>query len=224
MSELSFDMFHNCSRDLYENYYELAVGMIGKHTFELVDDEEYGKTLNVTHELDEEIEEKLERIIKYSLPEKCYKLPNEYREAYKEFYNKANPLTEREAFRTTYFPCKKDNEEREDRIDRAYRQEVIQHAKNIWYHAVLCGKTTAFHLGSKYRGAYSIKRKNEDKDYATLYESMIPDDITVSLDQHDPDVSLYQGLANSCYEYDDAAYLTAKSIKEELESVNPGSA
>ena len=226
MPKLSFDMFKNCSRDLYENFYELAVGMIGKHRIE-VEEEEYGKTVRLTHDLEdlEDIEEKLETIIKYSLPESCYKLPKEHREAYTEFYKELHPPTESEEFRAKYFPVTADMEEIEaNKIDQAYRKEVIQHAKNIWFHGVLLGKTAASHPDSQHKGAYSKNKKNEDKEYASKYDKMIPDDTVVKIEYDNSVIPLKQLYVDSCYEYDDAAYLTGVVFKEELQAVNPDTA
>ena len=100
MPELSFDMFQNCNRDLYEKFHELAVGMIEKHRVE-IEEEDYGKVVRLTHDLvdsEEEIEKELETIIRYTLPESCYKLPKEHRETYTEFYKKLHPPTKKESF------------------------------------------------------------------------------------------------------------------------------
>ena len=72
-----------------------------------------------------------------------------------------------------------------NKIDQAYRKEVIQHAKNIWHQGVLLGKTAASHPESLYKGAYSKKRKNEDKEYASKYDKMIPDDTVVKIEYDD---------------------------------------
>ena len=53
---------------------------------------------------------------------------------------------------------------------------------------------------------------------------MIPDDTVVKIEYDDSVIPLKELYVNSCYEYDDAAYLTSVVFKEELERVNPDTA